>query len=337
MKIETILDHQTIFENRRPEALFLVQFVAPQAPDNVTPGPPAAYCLVWDRSASIDALEFAAARRFVTQFIRHLPQNAFFSLITFHEAAEALVDLGPITDKPGLLALLNESAQVDFGTNLSAALLLAKEQINHAPQEIAARKIILLTDAEHTCGIRDEDLLEQIARGCDTQGIRISTIHFTNANIALIDRISAKVYPQLRGENLLRIVKSELGVLQPLAAQNVRLRLKALDFCERITPLGFEFSERSDGWFTYALGDMLAGEERTVCCNLTIPLLPCIDDKPCASLANEALVELEAGYEAITAEGVSPKVFRTTVRIPSMSNTTYPTSEDGSLTLRDGD
>ncbi|HUS37472.1 MAG TPA: vWA domain-containing protein [Verrucomicrobiae bacterium] len=336
MKIETILDHQTIFENRRPEALFLVQFVAPDAAGNLPPDP-AAYCLVWDRSASIDEHEFATAHRFVTQFIRHLPANALFSLITFHEAADALVDLGPVTDKAGLLALLNETTQIDFGTNLSAALLLAKEQLNQAPEECAVRKIILLTDCEHTCGIRDEDLLEQIARGCNAQGIHISTIHFTNSNIALIDRISAQVYPHLRGENLLRIVESELGGLQPLAAQNVRVRLKPLDFCERVTPLGFVFSERSDGWLTYALGDMLAGEERTVCCNLTIPLLPCIDDKPCASLANEALVELEAGYEAITAEGVSPKVFRTTVRIPAMSNTTYPTSEDGSLSLRDGD
>jgi hypothetical protein len=333
MKIETILDHQTILENRRPQAFFAVRFQAAELPTPSTPA--AAYCLVLDQSASIDDHARELAHRFATQLIRHLPANALLSIVAFHEGAEAVFDLAPAADKSALQSLINSIESIDYGTNLSAALLLAREQLHHAPPSIASKKILLLTDGEHTAGVRDEKLLEQIAIDCRAQNIQITTLHLGNTNPAFMDRISSNYHPNLTGENLLNIVAGEIGGLQPIAAQNVRLRVKPLEFCERIDPLGFAQSERSDGWLTYAIGDMLSNEERTLCFNLTIPLLPCIDDQPCASLANEALLELEAGYEAITSNTVTPKTFSATIRIPSLSNT-YPSSEDGTMTLRDG-
>lgn len=333
MKIETILDHQTILENRRPQAFFAVRFQAPELPTPSTA--PAAYCLVLDQSASIDDHARDLARRFAIQLIRHLPANALLSIVTFHEAAEAIFDLASVPDKPALQALINNIDYLDYGTNLSAALLLAREQLHHAPRAVASKKILLLTDGEHTAGVRDENILEQIAVDCQALGIQITTLHLGHTNPAFMDRISSTYHPNLTGENLLNIVAQELGALQPIAAQNVRLRVKPLEFCEKIEPLGFAQSERSDGWLTYAIGDMLSNEERTLCFNLTVPLLPCIDDQPCASLANEALLELEAGYEAITSNTVTPKTFSATIRIPSISNT-YPSSEDGTMTLRDG-
>lgn len=334
MKIETVLDHQTILENRRPQAFFAVRFNAPELPCPACA--PAAYCIVIDQSASIDDRARELARRFATQFIRHLPANALVSIVTFHEKVESVFDLAAITDKSAMQALINEIESIDCGTNLSAALLLGREQLHHSPANIAARKILLLTDGEHTAGVRDEKLLEQLANDFRAQGVGITTLHLGHTNPAFLDRLSSAYYANLSGENLLGVVERETGGLLPIAAQNVRLRLKRLEFCENIEPLGIAASETSDGWVTFALGDMLAREERTLCFNLTVPLLPCIDDQPCASLANEALLELEAGYEAVTAEAITPKVFSTTVRIPTLSNTTYPTSEDGTLRLRDG-
>jgi hypothetical protein len=333
MKIETILDHQTILENRRPQAFFAVRFQASELP---TPAiAPTAYCIVLDQSASIDDHARELARRFATQLIRHFPTNALLSIVTFHETAEAIFDLAPVADKSALQSIISSIDLIDYGTNLSAALLLAREQLHHAPPTVASKKILLLTDGEHTAGVRDETLLEQIAIDCRAQNIQITTLHLGHINPAFLDRISSTYHSNLTGENLLNIVAQELGALQPIAAQNVRLRVKPLEFCEKIEPLGFAQTERSDGWLTYALGDILSHEERTLCFNLTIPLLPCIDDQPCASLANEALLELEAGYEAVTSNSITPKTFSATIRIPSLSNT-YPSSEDGTMTLRDG-
>jgi hypothetical protein len=328
MNIETILDYQTILENRRPEAFFAVRFKAPELPIPNTE--PTAYCLLLDQSASVDDRAFELTRRFAIQFIRHLPMNCHFSLVTFHETAEALIDLAQITDKSALQAVVGEIQPVDYGTNLSAGLLLAREQLVHASNFTAKKKIILLTDGEHTAGIRDENLLAQIAADSD-----ITTIHLGSTNAALLQSLSTTLHSKLTGENLLVIIEAELGGLLPLAAQNIRLRLKPLEFCEKIEPLGLRYSEFSEGWFTFNVGDMLACEERTLCFNLTVALLPCIDDQPCASLANEALLEVEAGYEEITATSANPKTFATTVRIPTL-NTTYPPSEDGSLTIREG-
>jgi hypothetical protein len=329
MNIETILDHQTILENRRPDAFFAVRFKAPDPPAPNTE--PAAYCLLLDQSASVGDRAFELARRFATQFVRHLPANCLFSLVTFHETAEALIDLGPLTDKSALQAIIGEIQPVDYGTNLSAGVLLAREQLVHAPDFTVRKKIILLTDGEHTAGIRDETLLAQITAESD-----ISIVQLGSANSALLQSLSTSFHPKLSGENLLPIIETELGALQPLAAQNIRLRLKLLEFCEKIEPLGLRCSEFSDGWFTFQIGDMLAGEERTLCFNVTVALLPWIDDEPCASLANEALLEIEAGYQEITASSAAPKSFATTVRIPTLANTIYPPSQDGSMPLRDG-
>ena len=161
MKIETILDHQTILENRRPQAFFAVRFQAPELPTPSTP--PTAYCILLDQSASIDDHARELARRFATQLIRHLPANALLSIVTFHEIAEAVFDLAPAADKSALQFLINSIDSNDYGTNLAAALLLAREQLHHAPPTVASRKILLLTDGEHTAGVRDEKLLEQIA------------------------------------------------------------------------------------------------------------------------------------------------------------------------------
>jgi hypothetical protein len=334
MKIETILDHHTILENRRPQTFFAVRFHAPEIPTPATPS--GAYCIVLDQSASIDGHAAERARRFSTQLIRHLQANALLSIVTFDETAEAIFDLAPVADKSALQALVNNIESIDYGTNLSAGLLLAREQLHHAPPSIVSKKILLFTDGEHTAGVRDEKILEQFAIDCRAQGIQITTLHLGHTNPAFMDRISSTYYPNLTGENLLATVGQELGALQPIAAQNLRLRLKPLEFCEKIEPLGFNFTERSDAWLTTAIGDLLSSEERILCFNLTIPLLPCIDDQPCASLANEALLELEVGYEAVATTGITPKIFSTTVRIPALSNTSYPNSEDGSLTLRDG-
>jgi hypothetical protein len=333
MKIETILDHQTILENRRPQAFFGVRF---QAPELTAPSPPAtAYCIVLDQSASIEHHAFELARRFIIQLIRHLPSNALLSIITFHETAESIYDLATVADKSALQALVNDIESIDYGTNLSAALLLAREQLHYAPAGVA-KKMLLFTDGEHTAGVRDEKLLQQITVDCQAQGIHITTLHLGHTNPAFMDRISSTYHADLAGENLLPVLAQELGALQPIAALNVRLRLKPLEFCESIEPLGIAATERSNGWHTFAIGEMLSNEERTVCFNLSIPILPCIDDLPCASLANEALLELEAGYEIVTETAITPKVFSTTVRIPPFSNTSYPGSEDGTLTLRDG-
>jgi Ca-activated chloride channel family protein len=337
MKIETILDHQTILENRRSTVFFAVRLAADRL--GTESAPPAAYCIVLDHSSSIDERVFALARRFAQELVRHLPEAAQFALVALDDSASALVDIAPVADKPALQAMIATIQQSDFGSNLSAGWLLAREQLRNAPPGLP-RKILILTDGEHTAGVRDENLLMALAKQCTTEGIAVSTVNLSGANCGLLAEIAelggGAYHAALTGENVLQIVAAEIGGLAPVAAQNVRVRIKGLDFCEGIEPLGFEIRESSAGWLTFAVGDLLSAEERTLCFNLTVPILPCIEDQPCASLASEALLDLEIGYEAVTPTGIFSKSFADTIRVPPLSKTTYPPPEDGSLRLRDG-
>jgi hypothetical protein len=127
-----------------------------------------------------------------------------------------------------------------------------------------------------------------------------------------------KFYDNASPESFSNIVLGELGALRPTAAQNVRLRLRRLDFCDGIEPLGehrHSAEEIGAGVVEYSIPDLLAGEERTICFNLEVPTLPAIDDQPFDSLENEALLDLEVSYNLIEPRAIRSERFWQRVQI----------------------
>lgn len=89
---------------------------------------------------------------------------------------------------------------------------------------------------------------------------------------------------------------------QPICIRNLRVRLDLLDFCEWAEPLGPHRDHcfpLEGGRIEYALGDLLAGEQRNVFFNLTVPPLPLFFEQEQISLEGESILTVELEWTQI--------------------------------------
>jgi hypothetical protein len=302
MKIETILDHRSIQAQREGAIFFGVRFIAEASAASVAP--PAAYCLVVDLSAPSAAV-------LAQEFIRHLPTNADMGIVVFGETAEVVHEMGGIADKGALQSFIASLEPAPATGDLSAAWMLARNEMRRASH--SKRKIIFLTNRKQPGEMSDENSLKSLALQASEEGIAVSEV-----NLAYSAR---------------EVIVCGLGALQPVAVRNLRLRLKLLDFCDAVEPLGKHLAVSDGAWLQYSIDDLLAGEDRTLCFNLRVPELPCIDNQPVASLENEALLEMEILYDEVSAQGIQSKTYRQTIHAlaaQAMGTTTFSDAESES-------
>lgn len=308
MKLEILLDHLGIVNNK-PNILFGAILKAGPAR-----GPlplPAVYCLLIDKSASMFGAPLDLAKAFTREFIRHLPANALLAIVTFEDSAEILFELDEIDDEKQVVECIAGGIECGNGaSNFSGGWLFAREVLAEAPAEYQ-RRLIFLTDGEQTEGISDNRILERIAAECHREGIGVATVACGEANTPLLAQLALAAgghfHEARSNEDLHRIVAAELGGLLPVAAQNIRLRLKRLEYCDSIEPLGDHrdhAAEMGPHTVEYQVRDLLAGEERSVCFNLQVASFPCVEGEPHLTLEGEPLLELELLYDAVTPEGV---------------------------------
>ena len=90
---------------------------------------------------------------------------------------------------------------------------------------------------------------------------------------------------------------------QPTLIRDLRLRLDLLDFCEWAEPLGPHRDHCfpvDGGRIEFALGDLLAGEQRNVFFNLTVPPLPLVFEHEHLSLEGEPILAVELEWTEVS-------------------------------------
>jgi Ca-activated chloride channel family protein len=264
-------------------------------------------CLTLDTSASMLGPPLECGKRLARGFIRHLGDDVAFALVSFDEHAECLHERGTIADRGGLMAFVNDLSIAGQGSHLTSAWLRARAELN------GNGRIVLISDGQNT---DDASLLLAIVEHGRAQGIQTSTVAVGDlANRDLLKAIAQAGrgnFYELVNENDLQIIATELGGVRPIAVHNVRLRLMPTEFCEQIEPLGFPGSNGAK-WTEVAAGDFVSAEEKTICFNLAIAELPCIEGEPFATLENEALLEVEVIYDEATACGIESRRFKQTI------------------------
>ncbi len=320
MKITAHLDYQTILANQAVPIYFALQL---QAPEITAARPhPAAFCVVLDRSGSMDGVPLERAKDAAQVAIKNLRPDDLFSLVTFDDEARTVIPLQPAKDKQQLHQAV---AAICSGgsTNLTGGWMLGRDQLTGAPAG-TSRRALLLSDGHLNAGIIEPAQVRGIvASGLEQAAIRTSCLGFGDGyNEDLMTGLAAATggvfYDAVSPEKFPAIFDSELQGLQKLAAQNVRLRLKPLDFCDGCVPLGdYPSVQLPDGRPEFALGDLVSGEERVVVFALSVLPLPAVDGRPVTSLEGEQLIEIELAYDEFTAEGVASKTFTQVMRIQS--------------------
>ena len=323
MKINASLDYEVILANRSCPVHFALQFEAP----NVTQARPrpAAFCLVLDRSGSMQGQPLEKAKQAAKIAVRNLRPDDNFSLVIFDSEAQVLVPSQPATAKESFLRAI-ETIQPGGSTNLTGGWSLGRDELKKTPED-ASRRLLLLSDGHLNHGIVEPEAVRRIvAAGLEGHRIRTSCLGFGdkyNEDImaALAQVTSGQFYDADSPEKFPAIFESELEGLQKITIQNLRLRLRRLDFCEAIQPLGsYQAIERPEGWTEYFIGDLVSGESRVVCFALSVLPLPWVEGKPVASLEGERLLELELLYDEIGEKEITSRTFSQVMRIQSTQN-----------------
>jgi Ca-activated chloride channel family protein len=323
MKINLQLDHRTILANKAQPIHFALQI---QAENISSPRPrPAAFCVVLDTSGSMNGQPLERAKEATCLALRNLRREDQFALVLFSTSAQVAIPLQACPDKQRLLDLVHKIVTAG-STNLTGGWMLGRDELKKAEPE-ASRRLLLLSDGLLNVGIIEPAQVRQIvANGLETDAIRTSSLGFGDNydEKLLADLASAtngQFYDADSPEKLPAIFAQELDGLQKLAVQNLRLRIKRLDFCESFEPLsGYPSVDLPDGRTEFALGDLVSDEERISCFALEVLPLPCVQGAPVASLEGEKLLAVEILYDEIGEAGIASRTHEQIVRVQTTQN-----------------
>ena len=323
MKTEPLLDHATILANQARPIHFALRFTADEVA--MAARRPAAFCVVLDRSGSMEGRPLEHALTATRTAIKNLRKEDHFALVVFDDAAQVVVPLAVAKAKTAWRNAVN-AIKDGGGTNLTAGWMLGRDELAKAPEGFS-RRLLLLTDGQLNVGIVDPVQVQGIAAsGLERQGGRTSCLGFGDGyNETLLGALAKATNGDFHDadspEKLPAIFAHELDGLQALAVQNLRVRLKRLDFCEHIFGLNdYPFVTLPDGRTEIAIGDLVSEEERVAVFALEVLLLPLLNGQPVASLEGEALLEAELAWDEISATGIASKTWSQVVRVQATQN-----------------
>lgn len=320
MKTTVQLDHQAILANSARPVHLAFQFTAPATAGHRER--PIAFSLVLDRSGSMGGDPLAAARRAAKAVVQNLRRDDSFSLVTFDDSAEVVIPMAPIQSKEQAYRLI-DAIESGGSTNLTGGWMLGRDGLRGTPAGTLRRQL-LLTDGQLNVGIIEPPRVRQVVTdGLERDGIRTSTLGFGDQYDEdllgdLARATGGSFYDANQADKLPEIFSAELDGLQKIAVQNLRLRIKSLDFVDGIKSLGgYNAVALPDGRVEFPIGDLTADEERVAVFMLLVLPIPLIagTGTPAADLDGEALVEVEILFDEITPAGISSHSERHLVRV----------------------
>jgi len=323
MKIENLLDYQTILANQARPVHFAIRF---QAEEVAHPRPrPAAFCVVLDRSGSMEGEPLQRAKEAAQLAVRNLRNDDQFSLVLFEIDAQTIIPLQSARNRQSWPALIGE-IQTAGSTNLTGGWMLGRDELKKAAPE-ASRRLLLLSDGQLNVGIVEPGMVQRVvAAGLEQDSIRTSCLGFgpqyNEDLMAECARVTGgQFYDAQSAEKLPAIFASELEGLQKLAIQNLRVRFKRLDFCDTAALLGNSPTiTLPDGRQEIAVGDLVSDETRVLCFELGVLPLPLIEGQPVCSLEGEQLLELEFLFDEIGETSIHSKTVNQIIRIQATQN-----------------
>jgi hypothetical protein len=323
MKINASLDFTVILANRAQPVHFALQLEA--ATLNLARPRPAAFCVVLDRSGSMNGPPLEKAKQAAKLAARNLRPEDNFSLVIFDSEAQVLIPSQLATNKDSFAHAI-DSIHTRGNTNLTGGWSLGRDELKKTPDNVS-RRLLLLSDGKLNTGIVEPDAVKRVvAAGLESHGIRTSCLgfgddYYEDLMTALAQATTGQFYDADAPEKLPAIFESELEGLQKITVQNLRVRLRPLDFCDALAPLGsYQGLARPDRWTEYFIGDLISGENRVVCFTVGVLPLPSVEGKPVVSLEGERLLEFELLYDEITETEIISRTYNQIVRIQATQN-----------------
>lgn len=241
-------------------------------------GAPLNFCMVLDRSGSMDGAKIDSLKRAVVELIETLRPEDMVSVVVFDETAEVVVPMQPASDRTELNHRV-EAIRVQGGTAMSTGLDAAVAELSNLGADRASY-LLLLTDGQ-TWG--DEDTCRAHAATLAQMGVKITALGLGDEwNEKLLDDLADATGgtsdyiadPQDIGKYFQRAAQSARNT----AVRNARLLIR---LAENVAPravysvkplinnLGFR--PIGDREINVDLGDIESGAGASVLAELMLP------------------------------------------------------------------
>lgn len=323
MKTKLHLDYRKILTAQPQPVHFALEFIADAIANPRSK--PAAFCIVLDRSGSMGGPPLEKAKQAIAMAIRNLRQGDLFGLVVFDDAAQVVIPLQKVSSREGMISIL-QGIIPGGSTNLTGGWMLGRDELKKAPTD-TIRRLLVLSDGLLNVGLTDPVQVRQIVgQGLEMDGIRTACLGLGNNYdekllSSLAEATNGEFYDADSPDKFPEIFSQELEGLQRLSVQNLRVRVKPLDFCEWVRQMSTcPTVQLPDGRQEFALGDLMSEEQRVLCLEIGVLPLPCISGTPVTTLEGEVLIEVEILCDEISAAGIASRCVRQVVRIQGTQN-----------------
>lgn len=283
MHVNAHLDVDLVAVQQTDVLTLLLELGAPAA-DGAAERPAATVVVVLDRSGSMGDGRLDAAKDALRALVDRLAPKDHLGLVVFDDAVDVVLPAGPVIDKPSLKQRI---AAIEPGgmTNLSAGLLRGIQEARRAAGSTGAT-VILLSDGHANHGVTDAASLETVAGRAD---VSVSTV---GLGLGYDEDLLSAIARGGRGDHvfaegvdaagpaLARLVD---GLLSK-AVQAASLLVRPIGAVEGVQLFNDLPAQGVDGGVMVELGDLWAGEQRSLLLGLHVPAMPGLGLAEVASL-----------------------------------------------------
>jgi len=240
--------------------------------------------LVLDKSASMAGEKLALIQQTAELVVRECSGTIRdrLSIITYDTEVECLMPLAAM-DASGKERARESIRSIRAGssTNLSGGLLRGLEEVANLQQPADNTSVFLMTDGHANAGIMDSQSLVRCVEGilaaratpCTIFTFGMGTDHNAGMLRAISDAGQGQYYAMEGRDAVPTSFADALGGLMSIVGQNLRLRVGAGGGARIIAPLGkgYRATNRSDGSWELALGDLYSEESRDLLFEVQLP------------------------------------------------------------------
>ena len=269
---------------------------------------PATVQVVLDRSGSMGADgRLESAQHALAALVDRLGPADRFGLVCFDDEVAVTVPAGPVADKAALKARI-AGVLPGGSTNLSGGLLRGLQEARRATPAGSTPTVLLLSDGMANDGVRDPDALAAIAAGSaatiSTVGIGLGYDETLLAAIARGGR-GNHTFAEA-GDEAASVVAGEVAGLLSKTVQAASLLIRPTGDVASVLVHNDLPAQGVEGGVMVELGDLWAGERRTLLLGLEVPAA--------AGLGVVQVADLELRYVVL------PALVEETVSLPVSVN-----------------
>ena len=286
MHVNAHLDVDLVAVEQTDQVTLMLELAAPEQPRKGD-RPDATVQVVLDRSGSMGGARLDAAKRALVALVDRLSPTDSFGLVTFDDSVDVVVPAGPVSDKPALRAAIG--AIVPGGmTNLSSGLLRGLQEARRVAGPAGAT-LLLLSDGQANAGVTDPDRMGAVAAAAARAGVTTSSI---GIGLGYDETLLSAVARGGQGNHVFAedadaaaaAVAGEVDGLLSRTVQAASLLIKPTSDVASVRVWNDVPGHAVEGGVMLELGDLWAGEQRTLLLELTVPAMPALGVAQVASL-----------------------------------------------------